>query len=203
VAVFGRGFTRSTADVLLTASTNARSGIATIATNVVGHSSGAASTWQVTSGGRTVSFPSYGRGVDQDGNGVVESTEGPSATAGAAPASSRDALRQTTGDLMTLVRALDGADVTDDGVPDLSGRDVTYFGQSFGGTYGTMRTGVDDRASRSVLDVPGVRSARSPGCRRPSDRSPRRRWTPQGGSTAPTRPAGTSRSRSRCVVSHR
>ena len=155
VAVFGHGFTRSAADVLVAASTNARSGIATIGTNVVGHGFGPASTWQVTRDGRTVSFPSYGRGVDQDGDGVVESTEGSSATGAAAPASSRDALRQTTADLMTLVRALGGADVTDDGVPDLSGRGVTYFGQSFGGIYGTMLAGVDDRVSRSVLDVPG------------------------------------------------
>ena len=48
--------------------------------------------------------------------------------------------------------ALDGADGTDDGVPDLSGRDVTYVGQSFGGIYGTMLAGVDDRVARSVLD---------------------------------------------------
>jgi hypothetical protein len=42
VAVYGHGFTRSTADVLLAAATNATRGIATVATNVVGHGSGPA-----------------------------------------------------------------------------------------------------------------------------------------------------------------
>jgi hypothetical protein len=155
VAVFGHGFTRSTADVLPAASVNAREGIATVATNVVGHGSGPDSTWQVTRDGSTVTFPSYGRGIDQDGDGIIGSTEGSSATGDAAPASSRDALRQTAADIMTLLRSVGGTDVDDDGTPDLSGVDVTYFGQSFGGIYGTLLTGADESVARSVLDVAG------------------------------------------------
>ena len=155
VAVFGHGFTGSTANVFLAAATNATQGIATIATNVVGHGFGPQSSWLVTSGGTTTTLPSYGRGVDQDNNGRIDSTEGSSATGAAAAVSSRDALRQTAADNMTLIRSLGGTDVDRDGAPDLSGKDVTYFGQSFGGIYGTMLTGADPDVTRSVLNVPG------------------------------------------------
>ncbi len=56
---------------------------------------------------------------------------------------------------MTLVRSVGGTDVDGDGRADLSGRGVTYFGQSFGGIYGTMLAGVDRDVARSVLNVPG------------------------------------------------
>jgi hypothetical protein len=155
VAVFGHGFTASDTSVFLSAVANTRSGIATIGTNVVGHGFGPGSAWNVTSGGQTVTFPSYGRGVDQNGDQVIGNTEGSSATGAASAQSSRDALRQTSADIMTLIRSLGGADV--DGKPgaDLSGRNVTYFGQSFGGIYGTMLTGADPAVFRSALNVPG------------------------------------------------
>jgi hypothetical protein len=155
VAVYGHGFTRSTADVFLAATVNARSGIATIATNVVGHGYGPDSEWSVTRGGVTTELPSHGRGVDQDGDQAIGSTEGSSATGAAAPQSSRDALRQTSADIMTLIRSLGGADLDGKAGAELSGRDVTYFGQSFGGIYGTMLTGADPAVTRSVLNVPG------------------------------------------------
>ncbi|RFU20999.1 hypothetical protein D0Z06_12960 [Geodermatophilus marinus] len=155
VAVFGHGFTSSTNAVFLAAVENAKNGIATIATNVVGHGYGPESGWVVTSGGTTTTIPAYGRGIDQDRDGDIESTEGSSATGAAAAQSSRDALRQTAADIMTLVRSLGGTDVDGDGTPDLSGEDVTYFGQSFGGIYGTMLTGADPAVTRSVLNVPG------------------------------------------------
>ncbi|HET6391548.1 MAG TPA: Ig-like domain-containing protein [Blastococcus sp.] len=155
VAVFGHGFTSSTNAVFLAAVANAQNGIATIGTNVVGHGFGPDSAWLVTSGGQTTTVPAYGRGIDQDSDGDVESSEGSSATGASAAQSSRDALRQTVADNMTLIRSLGGTDVDGNGTPDLSGRDVTYFGQSFGGIYGTMLTGVDRAVTRSVLNVPG------------------------------------------------
>ena len=106
VAVFGHGFTSSTNAVFPAAATNVTQGIATIATNVVGHGYGPASTWQVTRDGQTTSVPAYGRGVDQDGDRVVLPSEGSSASGPAAAVSSRDALRQTAADVMTLVRAV-------------------------------------------------------------------------------------------------
>jgi hypothetical protein len=155
VAVFGHGFTGNDTNVLLAAVANSQQGIATIGTNVVGHGYGPGSSYTITSGGTTTTLPSYGRGVDQDGNGQIASTEGSSATGAATAQSSRDALRQTAADIMTLVRSVGGTDVDHDGTPDLSGDDVTYFGQSFGGIYGTMLTGADPAVTRSVLDVAG------------------------------------------------
>ncbi|CCH90928.1 protein of unknown function [Modestobacter italicus] len=155
VAVFGHGFTANDTNVLLAAVANSQQGIATIGTNVVGHGYGPGSSYTITSGGTTTTLPSYGRGVDQDGNGQITSTEGSSATGAATAQSSRDALRQTAADVMTLIRSVGGTDVDADGTPDLSGDDVTYFGQSFGGIYGTMLTGADPAVTRSVLNVAG------------------------------------------------
>jgi hypothetical protein len=156
VAVYGHGFTRSAADVFLASVANAQAGLATIATDVVGHGYGERSEWQLTTGTTTTRLPAYGRGVDQaDAGADIASTEGSSATGAATAVGSRDALRQTVADIMTLVRSLGGTDVDADGRADLSGRGVTYFGQSFGGIYGTMLTGVDRDVARSVLNVPG------------------------------------------------
>ncbi|MGY1736950.1 Ig-like domain-containing protein [Geodermatophilus sp. SYSU D00684] len=155
VAVFGHGFTSSTNAVFLAAVANAQNGIATIGTNVVGHGFGPDSAWNVTSGGTTTVIPAHGRGIDQDRDADIESSEGSSATGAAAAQSSRDALRQTVADNTTLIRSLGGTDVDGNGTPDLSGEGVTYFGQSFGGIYGTMLTGVDRAVTRSVLNVPG------------------------------------------------
>lgn len=158
VAVFGHGFTRTDGDLFLAAATNAGQGLATIATHVVGHGSGPGATWTLDPlVGGTLTVQAYGRGVDLDGNGTIDSTEGSSTLAGSpvAAVSSRDGLRQTAADLMTLVRAVGGADVDSDGRADLSGADVTYYGQSFGGIYGTMLAGADPTVARSVLNVPG------------------------------------------------
>ena len=155
VAIFGHGFTSSTNVVFLAAATNARSGIATIATNVVGHGFGPDSAWVITSGGTTTTIPAYGRGVDQNGDGAIGEAEGSSATGAASAVASRDALRQTSADIMTLARSLGGTDVDGNGTVDLAGHEVTYFGQSFGGIYGAMLTGADPTIARSVLNVPG------------------------------------------------
>ena len=156
VSVYGHGFTRSAADVFLASVANAQAGLATIATDVVGHGYGPRSTWQITSGTTVTTLAAYARGVDQDDPGAqIGSTEGSSATGAATAVGSRDALRQTAADIMTLVRAVGGTDVDTDGRADLSGTAVTYFGQSFGGIYGTMLTGADPDVARSVLNVPG------------------------------------------------
>ena len=156
VAVYGHGFGRSVTDVFLSSVANASAGLATIATDVVGHGSGPAGTWEITRGGATTSLPAYGRGVDQaDADLAIGSTEGSSATGAATAIGSRDALRQTVADIMTLVRSVGGTDLDHDGTAELSGQGVTYFGHSFGGIYGTMLAGVDPAVSRSVLSVPG------------------------------------------------
>lgn len=154
VAVFGHGFTRSAADVFLAATQNASRGLATIATHVVGHGYGARSTWNVTREGATTSTPAYGRGIDQDGDGLIESTEGvstPGNPGRLGAVNSRDGLRQTVADISSLVRAV-GRGTT---AAPLAASGTAYYGQSFGGIYGTMLGGADPRVERLVLNVAG------------------------------------------------
>jgi hypothetical protein len=159
VAIFGHGFTAFDGNIFLAADENAARGIATIATDVVGHGFGPRSTWNVTSGGTTTSFSAHARGVDQNSDGVIGSTEGVSAPPEPAPdaaVSNRDGLRQTVADLMTLVRTIGrGADVTGDGAVDLRRTGVDYYGQSFGGIYGVMLGGTDPRVPTLGLNVSG------------------------------------------------
>jgi hypothetical protein len=154
LSVFGHGFTGSAGNVLLAAATNAQSGVATISTHVAGHGFGPRSQWRVTTAdGAVQELPGYGRGVDVDGQPGISSTDGSSTSpSGAAQAvGSRDALRQTVADLAVLVRA---AGSSADDVP-LRADGVTYFGQSFGGIYGTMLAAVEPQVARSGLNVPG------------------------------------------------
>ncbi len=157
-SVFGHGFTRSDADVLVAASTNSAAGVATLATDVVGHGFGPRSTWSINHNGKISKVPAYARGVDQDGNGSITNFEG-SSTSPAGPAAavgSRDALRQTAVDNMTLIRAVGlGVPLSGSSGSALRPTAVSYFGQSFGGIYGTMLTGADPMVFRSVLNVAG------------------------------------------------
>jgi hypothetical protein len=76
VAVYGPGFTRSYFDLFVTADLNAGAGIATIATNPLGHGYGPASTITVQGLPSTRTFLSYGRGKDLTGDGKIEAAEG-------------------------------------------------------------------------------------------------------------------------------
>ena len=81
VAIFGHGFTdwKNGAPPAL-AGTLAQNGIATVAINVVGHGGGPLGTYTVNRAGLPpVTLPLGGRGIDQDGNGSIDSTEGVSA----------------------------------------------------------------------------------------------------------------------------
>ncbi len=154
-AAYGHGFTHSATDVLISAAANSRGGIATIGTDVVGHGYGPRSAWKITRDGATTTVPAYGRGIDLDGDGTIGSTEGSSAlpTGGAAAVGSRDGLRQTAADVMTLVRAVGRGQSP--GGRALRRTEVTYFGHSFGGIYGTMIAGADPTIARAALSVPG------------------------------------------------
>jgi len=156
VTVFGHGFTRTDADLFLAATQNATRGLATIATDVVGHGYGPRSTWDVTSAGVTTTVPAHARGVDRNRDGTIDSTEGVATLPQPAPLAqinSRDGLRQTVADVGTLVRAVAAT-------PNLGGvalrpTGVTYYGQSFGGIYGSMLGGVDRTIQAFGLNVPG------------------------------------------------
>jgi Bacterial Ig-like domain len=158
VAIFGHGFTdwKNGAPPAL-AGTFARNGIATIAINVVGHGGGPLGTYTVNRAGLPpVALPLGGRGIDQDGNGSIDSTEGVSAVGANALIGNRDGLRQTVVDLMQLVKVLrGGVDVDADGADDLSNSRIYYAGQSFGGIYGTQLLGLEREVRAGVLNVPG------------------------------------------------
>jgi len=159
VAIFGHGFTdwKNGAPPAV-AGRLAQNGIASIAINVVGHGGGPLGMYTVTRNGGLppVTLPLGGRGIDQNGDGSIDSTEGVGAVAPFALISSRDGLRQTTIDLMQLVKVLEGGvDVDGDGADDLSTSRIYYGGQSFGGIYGTQLMGLEPDIRAGVLNVAG------------------------------------------------
>jgi hypothetical protein len=158
VAIFGHGFTDSMYGAPWTVgSVFASQGIATLAINVVGHGGGALGTLSVLrSGDIPVTVPAGGRGFDQDGNGVIDSTEGVNAAPPRTIIGSRDGLRQTVVDLMQLVRQVEvGMDIDGDGSADLNAQRIYYSGQSFGGIYGTKLLGIEPNIKAGVPNVPG------------------------------------------------
>ena len=161
VAVFGPGITRSKYDVFLAADRNAQEGIATLATDPVGHAFGARSEASVDLAvpPSTVRFSGFGRGRDLDRNGVITDQEGVRTPGQPNPLASiglRDGLRQTALDNMALVRAIArGVDVDGDGSVDLRRTGVSYYAQSLGGIYGTMVMAVDPLVRAGALNVPG------------------------------------------------
>ena len=158
VAIFGHGLTDSMYGApWAVASVLASRGIATIAINVVGHGGGALGTLAVLrTNGEAVVVPAGGRGIDQDGNGTIDSTEGVNAAPPRNLIGSRDGLRQTVIDLMQLVRQIEvGVDVDGDGTADLNDSRIFYAGQSFGGIYGTILLGVESNIQAGALNVAG------------------------------------------------
>jgi len=157
VAIFGHGFgDHKLGAFLVVAASLAQRGIATATINVVGHGFGPASTLTVNTASGPVVVPGGGRGFDQSGDGAIGSTEGSSAAAPRTLIGSADALRQTTVDLMQLVRQIQaGVDVDGDGAPDLDAGRVYYFGQSFGAIYGTIFLGVEPGVRVGVPNVGG------------------------------------------------
>jgi hypothetical protein len=135
----------------------AAQGIATVAINVVGHGGGPAGTLTVVrTDGAPVSLSAGGRGIDQNGDGLIDATEGSSAAPPRGIIGSRDGLRQTVIDLMQLVREIEvGVDVDGDAHADLDAARIYYFGQSFGGIYGTKFLAVEPSVAAGVPNVGG------------------------------------------------
>ncbi|MEO8718995.1 MAG: Ig-like domain-containing protein [Burkholderiales bacterium] len=157
VAIFGHGFgDHKLGAFLVVAASMAQRGIATIGINVVGHGYGPLGTLTVGTPSGPVILPAGGRGIDQNGDGAIGGTEGSSAAAPRTLVGSADALRQTTVDLMQLVRQIQaGIDVDGDGAPDLDAGRIYYFGQSFGAIYGTIFLGVEPGVRVGVPNVGG------------------------------------------------
>jgi dienelactone hydrolase len=149
VAIFGHGFTDSKQGApLIVAGSLAAQGIASIAINVVGHGGGPAGT--LTLGTATVS--AGGRGIDQNGDGRIDSTEGVSAAFPHTLAGNRDGLRQTVADILQLVRVLETNAIPGQHF-DLAR--IFYAGQSFGGIYGTKLMALEPSLRAGVVNVPG------------------------------------------------
>jgi dienelactone hydrolase len=152
--IFGHGFTDSKDGApVIVASTLAQAGLATIAINVVGHGGGPDGFYSALTTSGTVTFPDGGRSVDQNGDGVfdVSKTEGVSAVGAANElVATRDGLRQTTIDLMQLVKVLQQGSIAG-----LSTSRIYYAGQSFGGIYGVQLLGLDPDIRAGVANVPG------------------------------------------------
>ena len=158
VAIFGHGFTdNKNASPFVVAGSMARRGIATIAINVVGHGGGPLGTLIVNrAAGGPVLLPAGGREIDQDGDGAFNGVEGVNAAPPQTLVSGRDGLRQTVIDLMSLVREIEvGMDVDGNGTRDLDPAKISYFGQSFGGIYGTKFLAVEPNVRQGVVNVPG------------------------------------------------
>ena len=158
VAIFGHGGGGSKNSAMTNvAAVMAQHGIATIMINSVGHGFGPLSTLTVTSkDGVSMTFLAGGRGIDQDGNGVIGNPEGIAAAPPRGIIGNRDGFRQTAVDLMQLVRVIEvGMDVDDDSIPDLDPSRIYYFGQSQGGNYGTLLLAVEPGIRVGVPNVPG------------------------------------------------
>ena len=85
--------------------------------------------------------------------------------------SNRDGLRQTVVDLMQLVREIQvGVDVDGDGTADLDASRIYYFGQSFGGIYGTSSS-ASSRRPRGRAERPRRLDHRDRAARPASGRS--------------------------------
>jgi hypothetical protein len=156
VAIVGHGNNNSKNGIPLSvASSLARRGIASVAINAVGHGLSPQGMMSVSGTTGAVTFPSGGRGIDQNGDGVIGTNEG-----AATPNPRRlifwsDGLRQTAADLMQLARVIEiGVDVDDDGVIDLDPSRIYYFGNSLGGGFGTVFLGVEPHVRAGVLAVP-------------------------------------------------
>ena len=156
--VFGHGFGDTKLNLFRAADTLGQSNLAVFATDVPGHGYGPASTYAVQTSAGTRTGDLLARGRDLNGDGAISPIEGAAAGGANANVNSRDALIQAVIDNMALVRALEkGVDVDGNGSVDTcTGVGVvTYFGQSFGGMYGTMLLGTDPRVEAGVPNVPG------------------------------------------------
>jgi hypothetical protein len=148
----------------LTAAAFASHGMATACINVVGQAYGPLSFLKVfLKDGSVVQFPSGGRGMDLNGDGIINDNEGVSAVSQEhAGVGARDAIRQQVIDFMQLVRVIEtGVDVDGDGVVDLDPSQISYFGYSFGGgAFGHIFLAVEPNVKVGVLASPGGLNSR-------------------------------------------
>jgi hypothetical protein len=157
VAIFAHGLTNNkNSSPFAIASTLAHNGIATISINTVGHGFGPSGVLTVVQGSGSTILPAGGRGVDQNGNGTIDSFEGLLATGAQIDITGRDGVQQTAADLMQVVRMIQGGvDVDNTGSTSLDANRIYMFGQSSGGIIGTVFMGIEPDIKAGVPVVPG------------------------------------------------
>lgn len=158
VAIWGHGSGGSkTVNSLFVAGKLAAHGIATVAINAVGQGFGKLGTLAVTdTSGKTVTLSAGGRGVDQNGDGIVGDGEGMSAAPPYQIIDDRDGFRQTVADLLQLVRVIEtGVAVDGDGSVTLDQSRIYYVGQSQGSMFGALLLSVEPDILTATLTAPG------------------------------------------------
>jgi hypothetical protein len=102
-------------------------GVAQIQINAVGHGFGPLGTLTINrTDGTSVTLPAGGRGIDQNGDGVIAGAEGQDSIDPHAPRGAAGGIIQTVADLMQLVRLIEGGiDVDGDGYRDLDPSQIT------------------------------------------------------------------------------
>jgi len=158
VVIFGHGLGDSRfGGPTAVAPTLARAGFATIAINAVGHGFGPLSTVTfVDKSGNSTTLYAGGRGVDLNGDGIIDPDEGCTVFTPVA-FGTRDCFRQTVVDLMQLARLIrQGLDLDGDGIPDLDSAHIYYAGDSLGSIYGAMLMAVEPTVRAAALNVGGA-----------------------------------------------
>ena len=158
VAIFGHGNNVHRHSSISIASILASHGFATIAINAVGMAFGPYGTLTVhQTMGDPVTFISGGRGIDQDGDHIIDADEGFAAASPQKIIFFTDGVRQTVADLMQLVRVIQvGIDVDGDGLPDLDPSRIYYVGTSLGTNYGIPFQAIEPSVLVGVLNVGGA-----------------------------------------------
>ena len=135
----------------------AAQGVALITINLVGNGGGALGSLTVAQAGLPpVIVEAGGRGVDLDGNGLIDGQEGSRPLAPLTALFNRDGIRQTVVDLMQLVRQIEvGIDFDGDGQADLDRSRIYFAGQSTGANIGALLLGVEPGIRAGVLNVAG------------------------------------------------
>lgn len=140
-----------------TAAILAEHGVASIAINLVGNGGGPLGTMTLTLvSGSPVMLPVGGRGIDQDGDGLIGADEGFGAIAPKFIVLLRDGIRQTVVDMMQLVRVIQaGVDVDGDGTPDLDASRMYFLAKGMGSRIGTIFLAIEPDVHAGVPMIVG------------------------------------------------
>ncbi|MEZ5352710.1 MAG: alpha/beta fold hydrolase [Bryobacteraceae bacterium] len=130
-------------------------GYAVVAMNAVGHGFGPLSNVEFTlADGSQLRIATPGRGVDANGDGKIEASEGCTVSSSGTALALRDCILQTVVDYRQLLNTIAaGVDFDGDGRAELRGTDIHFIGQSLGGWYGSLVTALMPEVTAAVLNA--------------------------------------------------